>query len=125
MLAVNEQTSATLSLTFSDERGAAVIPTSGKYRIDDVATGTVITGWTAFTPTTSSYDITITSLENKILDELNDSEVRLVTVIVYYPSSKQCTSEYRYEITNLMEVPPALYVIGRGGAVVGGRATIV
>jgi hypothetical protein len=122
MLAVNEQTSATLSLTFTDERGAAVIPTAGKYRIDDVATGTNITGWTAFTPSTSSYDISITSLENKILDETNDGEVRLVTVIVYYTGGKQCTTEYRYEVTNLMEVPPALYVVGIGGAVAGGAA---
>jgi len=123
MLTVNERTSTTLSLTFADEHGAGVTPTSGKYRIDDIISGDIITGWTAFTPSTSSYDISITSLENGIIDETNDSEVRAITVIVYYSGGKQCTSEYRYEITNLLEVPPALYVIGIGGAVVGGHAT--
>jgi hypothetical protein len=124
MLAVNEQTSATLSLSFTDEQGRPVTPSSGKYRIDDIRSGTVITDWTNFTPSASSYDIFITSNENEVIDQTNDGEVRRVTAIMYYSIGKQCIAEYRYEVMNMREVPLGLYLVGTGGGVGSGTATI-
>jgi hypothetical protein len=122
MLTVNERTSTILSLTFTNEYGAPVTPTGGRYMIDDVLSGTNIVDWTGFTPVGSTYDISIASDDNRILDETNNDEVRRVTVIMYYAGDKQSTTEYRYEIVNLHEVPPTLYLVGTGGAVAGGSA---
>ena len=45
---VNEKSTSIVTLSFADEAGNAVTPTSGTYRIDDVASGTQIKGDTAF-----------------------------------------------------------------------------
>lgn len=96
---VNEKIDSTLTASFKDEDGNPITPSSGSYRIDDDS-ATEITGDTAFTPTGSSYDISISANENRILDATKSSEKRTVTVTFQY-GGKQGVEEYRYLVRNL------------------------
>lgn len=103
---VNEKSSSTIALAFTDETGAAVTPSSARYRIDDVAAGTQIKDWTAFVPTGSGYDLEILDTENAILTAANDTEMRRVTVeFTYGVANKKGTGEYLYAVKNLPKYP--------------------
>lgn len=101
---INEKTTYTLTLTFTDESGSAVTPSAGTYRIDDVSSGAEIKGETAFTPSASTHDLIITASENAILNTANSSEKRRVTVTVTYGMARQMTEEYFYSVKNLGKV---------------------
>lgn len=101
---VNEKTTSIVTLSFTDEAGNAVTPTSGTYRIDDIASGTQIKGDTSFTPGSSRHELTISDTENAILDADNERELRCVTVSVTYGAGKKCTAEYRYYVLNLLKI---------------------
>jgi hypothetical protein len=103
--AINEKTSCTVQVTFKDEDGVLIVPESITYRIDDVASGTEILDDTSVAVPDSTINIEITSDQNKILDETNDNEERVVTVeFDYSDGEKHGTSEYRYKILNLLKV---------------------
>ncbi len=103
MKIVNEKSSAILTLTFEDESENAVTPDSGIYRIDDIDSGTEIKGDTAFTPSSSTHDITLTATENAIIDSTQPYETKLVTVTFVY-GTKQGTGEYQYKVRNLRKI---------------------
>ena len=126
MKIVNERTSVSLVMKFTDENKLAVIPDSGRYQITDELTGIILTSWADFSPIASSFSLDIDQINNKILDDSNESEVRIVTVVTQYDSNtKQCTEEFRYEVKNLVCVPPALVLAASGGGIGGGAAVIV
>ena len=108
---VNEQSNAILSLSFRDENGNKITPTSGRYRIDDMASGAVVTPWAVFSPTISSYDIVISGAENTLVNEYNEAEQRMVTIVIFYSSGRQTTIEYIYNILNMQHLPPIQEVI--------------
>lgn len=125
MKIVNERTTVILSMKFTDENKLAVVPDSGEYQITDELTGTILTSWTPFTPVTTSYSLAINQTNNRILDDTNDSEVRVVSIVTQYASStRQCTEEFRYEVRNLTSVPPGVIVAPSGGSLGGGYVTI-
>jgi hypothetical protein len=101
MESVNEGTTSILILTFKDENGDPVIPLSGTYRIDDLDSGTGITGDTGFTPSLSTYNLVIGATANRILSGAAEKELRRVTVTFQYGASGQGTGEYFYEVKNL------------------------
>lgn len=103
---INELTSATLTLTFRDSNGVAAIPSVARYQIDDLSSGITVVEWTDFTPSVSSYDISITGAQNSILNRCNEIEDRRVTVIAYYTDNTQCTLSFKYSIKNLRGLPP-------------------
>jgi hypothetical protein len=126
MKPVNERSTAVLVNTFSDENKALVTPTSAKYQIKDENNGTILTPWTALTVTSSSYTLVIDQNNNRILDDSNDSEIKIVTVVFQYSTpTKQCTSEFRYEVKNLHGVPVEVVLEVSGGVVVGGNVSLV
>lgn len=101
MFSVNEKSTAVLTVSFKDENGIAVAPSSGTYTITDVDSGTVITASTPFTPSGTTHDLTITPTENRILTTSNLFEKRKVTVTFTYLVTKQGTAEYIYLVNNL------------------------
>lgn len=101
---INEKTTSIVTLTFTNENDDAVTPDSGSYRIDDVDSGTAIKAATAFTPTSSTHEITISSTENSILNTDNDYEQRVLTVTTTYSGGKVCTAEYFYMVKNLQKI---------------------
>lgn len=104
---VNELSTSFLEMRFKDERGAACVPTSGMYRIDDMTglsdtvTGTEILGDTPFIPTESKEILEITSDENRILNEQNVWEDRQITVTFVYNTDKIGTDVFKYKVINL------------------------
>jgi hypothetical protein len=126
MKTVNERTSVILLMKFTDENKVAVIPDSGQYQITDELTSTILTSWTSFIPITTSYSLAINQTNNRILDDTNEIEVRIVSVVTQYAgSTRQCTEEFRYEVKNLRCVPPALVLAASGGGIGGGVAAIL
>jgi hypothetical protein len=105
LVTVNEGTTFILELSFEDEDGNAVTPSSASYRIDDVLSGTAIKAETAFTPSSSVHELVITATENGILDNTYSREKKLVTVnYVYGSSSYEANAEYEYYVKNLGKV---------------------
>ena len=126
MKSVNERSTAVLVITFSDENKALVTPSSAKYQIKDENTGTILTPWTALTVTSSSHTLVIDQNNNRILDDGNDSETKIVTVVSEYSSpTKQCTSEFKYEVKNLHGVPVEVVLDVTGGVIIGGDVSLV
>ncbi len=102
---INEKTTFVITATFRDLTGELVTPSSASYRIDDVISGSEIRGDTPFTPEGSSYDITISKDENRILDNAHNTEERIVTVkFVFGIDNKEGNGEYRYIVKNLLKI---------------------
>jgi hypothetical protein len=103
---INQNSTYVLTLSFIDENGNAVTPSSSKYRID-VSDGNAVTGnnanhWVAFTPSNSTYDLAISANENAMSNNSNNREERIVTILFKYSAdSKELPLEYRYMLTRL------------------------
>jgi hypothetical protein len=124
MKIVNERTGSILELRFIGTDGASIVPDSGRYQISDELSGTVLTSWANFTPTTATQLIAIPQENNRILDTENDTEVRVISVVAQR-SGAQCTEEFKYAVRNLRDIPPAVAVVPDGGGTAGGSATII
>ena len=98
---VPEKTTYVVTLSFADEAGNAVTPSSGTYRVDDVESGTEIKGTTAFSPSGSPCQLVIAATDNAMHDPARTSERRLVTVTVQYGAGRQITGEHLFIIRNL------------------------
>lgn len=103
---VYEKNTYRIRASFTDDSGAAVTPTSGSYRVDDITSNALveIIDTTAFTPSTTYYDIIIPSSSNVLIDQSREEETRLVTVIFSYGSGRQGAGKYEYTLKNLKSV---------------------
>lgn len=110
---VNERSAFPLRVSFLDEDGVAVVPTSASYRIDDQKNRTNILPLTALGSLSSAMDIWITSDQNYIIRPRSVYEIRTVTVSYVYESDNgptPATSQYKYKLVNLygvVDVPSA------------------
>jgi expansin (peptidoglycan-binding protein) len=104
MQTVNENSTAILTVTFTDENGDAAIPSGGQYTIYDVLSGITIKAWTDFTPSSATHDIEITDEENSIIDDTQLYETRRVTVKWKYGAGKSGTGEFIYRVKNLEQI---------------------
>lgn len=96
-----------LTVSFFDEDGLAVTPSSATYRIDRPAQKRNILPATAFPSLAASVDILITGNENQIYRERNEFEIQEVTVVYNYAGAlgpMQGTNKFRYKILNLYGV---------------------
>ena len=101
-IAVNEKSTAYLSITFKDKAGASEAPASATYQIDDVITGQAIRASTPITPIAAQVEITLAPADNVILLAAGKVlEYRRVTVIGVYNAGDQVTDEYIYPIQPL------------------------
>lgn len=98
----NEGATVTVALTFADEDGAAVTPTSASYRVTDVASGTEMMAETAFAPAGSTHTLTVPATVQRILDPTNAYEMRAVAVeFTWGNPAKTGTGEVVYRVQNL------------------------
>lgn len=104
MDSVNERTTLVLTISFKDEDDLPVVPSAAHYRIDDVASSTVIKAETALAPLASSIDLEILKGWNSMVAESRPYEIRRVTVEFDYGTGKHGTEEYLYKIVNLYGV---------------------
>jgi hypothetical protein len=104
MNSVNCNTTYTVTASFTDENGLPLTPISARYRVDDVASGTVVVPWTTLTPTSPSVPIVVTAAQNAIINPALSVETRVVTLDFQYSSSgqqRQGAGEYRYNVENI------------------------
>jgi len=111
---VNENSTSFLECRFKDEFGAAVVPLSGWFRIDDMTglteeiTGSIVVDQTWFIPGESKYVIVIPASANAIIDDTNIWEDRQVTVEWFYPQSLSATAQgtdvFNYRLKNLSKI---------------------
>lgn len=100
---VTEASAAQFTAEFYDNAWAATTPTSVRYRVDDARTGSELAGWAAVSPA-SSVTITVTAAQNAIVDDVNNTERRLLTVQADNALASQVTAAYVFEVTNLRSV---------------------
>ena len=101
---INEDTTAYLTVSFTDKDGNAAVPSSASYRIDCLTTGQEVKDDTALTPA-SSIEITLSAADNAIITQTNAIERRLVTVWATYAGSEGVKDEYEYNLQNMRKVP--------------------
>lgn len=105
MDSINEKTTAIITVTFKDENAALVTPTAAYYKLDCLTTGTVIKSETQISNPAPTKDIVVTSIENKIQDQNNTQEEKILTLRFTYASgTKQGTAECRYKVVNLQKL---------------------
>lgn len=101
MIEINEGTSCVVSIDFKDENGVDVIPTSGRYRVDDAESKIVVLHWTAFAPTSANQLLYIQANSNRLIAQEHIRETRVVTVEFTYGANILGTGETRYTIKGL------------------------
>jgi len=106
---IEERQGTILTVTFEDRDGVGITPSTAKYAIYDIYSGEIITNVTDITPVSSSYDITITAQENRMINSSRTFEDKSVVVQwTYTPSSYESTRIYKYRVNNYRHVPLAL-----------------
>jgi hypothetical protein len=100
---VNERKSWVTTVSFTDEDGAAITPTSAQYKIDDVGSGAEVRTATAIDSLDEEVDITWEPTDTTILDESHLYELRRMTVEWQYgsPATLYGTEEYLLQVKNL------------------------
>ncbi len=99
---VNERSVSTISVTFLNNSKVETIPTSARYRIDDITRGKrQILDWTAIATPAVTETITITAEQNRILSTGTDKERRQVTVEAT-SNSQVFRNTFEYEVINLL-----------------------
>jgi len=104
---VNERTTPTIVLTFTDEDGDPVVPDSVTYRIDDVSSGTAILAATTLGlgEMGETIEILLTTTQTRILDDDHKFENRRVTVDFTYSTNRHGTNQYLFRVVNLPGIP--------------------
>lgn len=93
-----------LSLSFFDNAGAALAPSTAKYRIDCDSNNQVIRDWTNVTPA-DVMAIDMAAADTVIITDTNNEESRRVTVVLNEGLTTQFTEEFVYTIKNLKYFP--------------------
>jgi len=101
---LKERSRLLLSVNFRNrDTASAVVPTNIRYRVDCLATGAEVTGWTSVSPA-SNVTITIAPTRNTIQSSRNKRERKQLTVASDYGLDTQCTESFEYELINLRGV---------------------
>jgi len=103
---INERSSCTVEVSFFDEDAAPVTPDAVRYRVDDLASNTLMTNGTiAPGDLDDVIDVLIDADYNLILMETHSYEIRIFTVeFSYDDNTRRGTAEYRYRVKNLYGV---------------------
>ena len=103
MATVNEKSTSYVSVSFVDKTGAQATPTSVTYRLDCATNSQQIIDWTSVSPA-ASLEIQISSTQNAIINQQNDTERRVVTVRAVYGASDELHAEHYFIVQNLYKV---------------------
>ncbi len=124
MKTVNEYSSITITLQFTDVAGNSSVPDSVNYQITDEETETVLLPWTTINPANSSYDVDVPDTVQQIVRD-GDYEFRTLSVIAFYNAGmQQSTGEFRYRVRNLRSTFQNVRVKPSGGGVANGTGSV-
>ena len=105
---VNQGQTYVLGLTFTDENGNGLTPSSASYRIDVEGSNVAVVPWTPFSPSANTYNLVITAAQNALQNANNAREERVVTLQFGYGLGNEQVSEYRYmlaKVENFLNSP--------------------
>lgn len=85
---------------FRDNDNAASAPTTVHYRIDDIVSETNITDWTSVSAGVS-VTITITPTENRMVNNINETERRQLTVSADKGLSTESRDTLLWRVVNI------------------------
>ncbi len=100
MLTIREESRQVFRVEFVDEDRQRFIPDTARYRLDDKDSGTVLVDWTTMTPALT-VDITIPASANRILNDCNRYETRVLTIQSDYDTDQQLSDDEEYRVRNL------------------------
>jgi hypothetical protein len=83
---------------------SASTPTTIKYRLDCLTSGSVLTDWTSV-GSASNVSIAVTGTHNAIQSDANDVEVKQLTVMADEGLATQVRQAMRWRVTNLFGSP--------------------
>jgi hypothetical protein len=97
---VNEDSARTVNVRRVGSDGSVVAPTTLKYRLDCRSTGTVLVDWTSVTPAATTQ-ILVTADQNRIINDCNEAEAKVLTAMADEGLSTQDSQEYGWQVVNL------------------------
>lgn len=95
-----DKTSGTVTLSFLDVTGALAAPTTATYQIDCLTTGTNVRTLTTLTAASQITFILSTS-DNAIINPINQSEIKKITVNATYGAGDEAHAETHYVVRNM------------------------
>lgn len=98
---VNEKSPLCLTMTFTDEDGAPLVPISLDWRLDDLGTDEEIVAWTPVSTPAAVMKITIPADNNVIGYDGNIREPRVFGIRINDGAISEAHAEYHYHVINL------------------------
>jgi len=102
MLTVNEKSPIFMTVNFTDENGAPLVPTSVDWRLDDMTNNTEIVPWTVFAGPASTMTLTILGSNNVIDNQVHVKELHVFGIRVDDGLPGEGYSELSYNVLNLI-----------------------
>lgn len=99
MTTINENTLLPYTFAPKDADGVAISPSTVRWRLDCLTTGTAISDWASVSPA-ASIAITIPATSNVIVNNANPSETKRITVQFDAGLSTGIQAEEDYIVTN-------------------------
>ena len=94
-----------MTVSFFDENGNPMTPTTVDYRIDCMTTGRAVQPWISAGAPASVMTIVVTASQNAIINEGDSYETKCVTVRANFSLPTEFTSQYLYQVENLPGIP--------------------
>jgi len=101
MLAVNEKSPVFMTMAFTDEFDAPLVPATVEWRLDDKEDDTEIVPWTNIPTPTSTMNLTVPGSDNNIKDEKHVKETKMFGVRVDAGFAGEGHAEFHYNVVNL------------------------
>lgn len=101
MNTVNEGTTAYLTVSFKDQAGNPLAPSSATWQVHDMRSGQVMQAETPIAGLGAEVTVTIPPAVNAIVKSANPKEVRRVTIQAVYGSGQAINDQFDYTVINL------------------------
>lgn len=103
MTKVNEKSPIFITVTFKDETGALITPTTVDWRLDDISNKSEISDWAALTPS-NPLSFTIPPASNSIIDVSRLEEIKEVVIRTDNTLVGESHTPHRYTVINIQGV---------------------
>lgn len=100
-ITVNEQSPLFITLTFTDEVGGALIPTTVEWRLDNSTEGTEIVDWTALPGPAASMSMVIGDEHHVISDSSHVKEGRILGIRINNGIALEAHEQHKYHVLNM------------------------
>lgn len=100
-LSVNEKSPIYFTITFKDEVGDPLIPSTVEWRLDDRTNHVELVAWTSIPAPASTMNFTVAGENNVISDEDNVREEQIFGIRVDNTLPGEGHQEFTYRVVNL------------------------